>query len=691
MAQLLLEIFCEEIPARMQLNAAEKLRTDFENRMSDTGLYYQGLKTFVTPQRLVLTADGFSLTQEDNVTEKRGPRVDAPEKALEGFLRSTGLKKEQLTVKSTDKGDFYFAITTQKGKPTKDILKQVLEDILHNFTWPKSMRWGNSKIRWVRPIQNIACVFGGDILPVKFGHLVANDISFGHRFMSPKEFKVTDFNSYEKELKQNKVLLNHEDRRLNILWEAEKIAAKNNLKLIDDQKLLDEVTGLVEYPVVLEGEIERNFMKLPEEVLITTIKINQKYFCLRDSKGKLSNKFIFVSNIEGADGSQKIIDGNQRVLRSRLKDAEFFYAQDKNQGLTSFATNLQKIVFHNEIGTIAERVKRIETISVLLAEKLGFKKLDINLVKSAARLIKNDLSTEMVGEFPELQGVMGYYYALEQGEDAKVANAIRDQYKPQGPNDEVPEEDISVIISLSEKIEAMSSLFSAGERATGSKDPYALRRLALGIIRIIDKNELNIDLNEFIKKALKLLPSKNFKQKNRDEVLSDISEFILDRIKYQFKSEGKNLEVINAVLSRDEYLDYIDFKESITILTAFSESPEGTLTIDAYKRANNILSAEEKKEGKNFNSKHSKSLLKNQVEINLVEEIESARAKIKKFTKSGDYAHCLEALTLLPEKINNFYDNTTINADDSKVRENRLKITAAIVELFDFVAEFDSL
>ncbi len=528
MADLILEIFSEEIPARMQLPAAENLRRSFEDKLKAMGIFYKSCRTFVTPRRLVLVADGMSLTQEDSVAERKGPKVDADKNAIEGFLRSTGLSLDQLTVKDTPKGDFYFAIVRQKGRPTKEILKDVLTDIITNFTWPKSMRWGSHNIRWVRPIQNIACVFGNEVLDVSFGHINANDKTYGHRFLGSGEISVSTFDVYEKDLERNYVILDQAKRKKLIHEEVLKAAQSKGLNLIEDESLLNEVTGLVEWPVVMVGQINEEFMHLPEEVLITTVRVNQKYFCLRDNNGKLSPYFIFVANIKPAYGAEQIIDGNQRVIKARLFDAKFFFKVDKEKGLESFVPKLKDMIFHAKIGSVFERTDRIVELTEDIIKHIGSERKDLAI--RAAKLCKADLASGMVGEFPELQGVMGYYYALEANEKDVVAHAIRDHYSPLGPNDKVPQGAVAASVALADKIEAMASLFAAGERATGSKDPYALRRLALGVIRIIEENKISLELKPLFKKALKLLPSSATKNINRDELVEEITEFLSDRI-----------------------------------------------------------------------------------------------------------------------------------------------------------------
>ncbi len=684
MAQLILEIFSEEIPARMQFQAAEALHNSFEEKLKAQNIFFQHSKTFVTPRRLILFADGLSLTQEDSVSERKGPRTDASEDAIQGFLRSTGLSKDKLTIKSSPKGDFYFAIIRSKGKQTKEILKEILEDILQNFHWQKSMRWGENKIRWVRPIRNIACLFGGDILPIKFGHLEANNLSYGHRFLAPEQFKIENFDQFISELEKRFVIADHQKRKKYIAENLEKIANDNNLVLIQDEHLLNEVTGLIEYPICLLGSIENKFMALPPEVLITTIKTNQKYFNFRDKEGNLSPYFIIVSNNKTKDGGIKIIEGNEKVVRARLSDAEFFHRSDKEKGLKHFVTKLDGIIFHNKIGTMGEKVERISKIAYELAKELAPDKKDI--ASQTAYLAKADLASGMVGEFPELQGLMGYYYALANGEHKEIAEAIRDQYKPQGPNDNVPRNSLSAIISLSDKVETLISLFVAGERATGSKDPFALRRLALGIIRIILENKLSFDLIPYFKRAIKLLPSSSLKEINKDELNEEIFNFLLDRLKFYLKAEGFKAEFIPVVVSNFDEFNIFDIKQKIIIFTQYSETSDGIAAIEAFKRAKNILSIEEKKDKISYPPKPSKSILSEGSEKFLYEILSDVSDKNQSLIKHNKFAEALKNLCDITGYINNFYDNTQINSSDKKIRENRLKLSALIVTTFEQTA-----
>lgn len=689
MADLILEIFSEEVPARMQNNSAEQLRRNFEEKLKALGIFYRSCKTYVTPRRLVLAADGLSLTQEDSVAERKGPRTDANDSAIEGFLRSTGLEKDQLTIKSTPKGDFYFAIVRQKGRQTKDILKDVLTDIIENFSWPKSMRWGAYNIRWVRPIQNIACVFGGEVLDLQFGHIKANEFTFGHRFLAPNKLEIKYFDQYEKDLKSNFVILDQAWRKKTISDQIHEIANSKKLDLIEDESLLNEVTGLVEWPVAMLGSIDEKFMDLPEEVLITTVRTHQKYFCLREKNGKLAPHFIFVANIKPASGSEKIIDGNQRVLRARLSDGKFFFHTDKEKGLESFLPKLSEIIFHAKIGTIAERNERIVELTEEIIKQISPEKKDKAI--RAAQLCKADLASGMVGEFPELQGVMGYYYAKESGEDKEVAQAIKDHYSPVGSSDNVPINSVSIAVAVAEKIDGIVSLYAAGERATGSKDPYALRRLTLGVIRILEENKVSFEIKPLIKKAIKLLPSSALKNVNKDELLEEICEFFIERIKHQLKAENFAAEIINCILNRPDEIDIVDLKNRISILSQYSLSQQGAASIDAFKRALNILSIEEKKENTQFSPKPSTTYFVEPAEKALFALIEQVDDELKDSIRENDLTRSLFTLSKLTNAVNNFFDNTTINSTDKKLRENRLKLSALVVDTYLLIADFDRL
>ncbi|MFL9827285.1 glycine--tRNA ligase subunit beta [Rhodoplanes sp. SY1] len=499
MPDLLFELFSEEIPARMQGRAAEDLKKLVTDKLVDAGLVYEGATAFATPRRLALAVQGIPARQPDLREEKKGPRVGAPEKAIEGFLKSAGLTDiAQATVqKDPKKGDFYVALVEKPGRPAIEVLAEILPLVVRTFPWPKSMRWGSGRLTWVRPLHSIVATFGPetedpDIVPFTVDHITAGDTTRGHRFLAPGAFRVKHHDDYVEKLLKAKVVLDPARRRDIILHEAKHLAFAQGFELVEDQGLLEEVAGLVEWPVVLMGSFDPTFLKIPDEVIRSTIRANQKCFVVRDPKtGKLAPRFILVSNTEATDGGTAIVAGNERVIRARLSDAKFFYETDLSTRLEERLPKFENIVFHEKLGTQAERIARIERLAVALAPLVG---ADVEKVRRAAKLCKADLLTEVVGEFPELQGLMGKYYALAQGEDPSVAAACEEHYKPQGPADRVPTDPVSIAVALADKLDTLVGFWAIDEKPTGSKDPYALRRAALGVIRIVLENELRLRL-----------------------------------------------------------------------------------------------------------------------------------------------------------------------------------------------------
>src|SRR5689334_3945506 len=506
MPDLLLELFSEEIPARMQAKAAEDLRRMVTDKLVAEGLVYEGAKAFATPRRLALTVHGIPTRQADLKDERKGPRVGGPDAAIQGFLKATGLSSiEEATIqRDPKKGDFYVALIEKPGRATIDVLAEMLPVIIRTFPWPKSMRWGRRSERpgalnWVRPLHAITATFGleteePDVVSFAVDGIEAGQTTFGHRFMAPAAISVRRFEDYEAKLLDAKVVLDPQRRKDSIVTDAKQLAFAQGYELVEDQALLDEVSGLVEWPVVLMGSFEEEYLSIPGEVIRATIRNNQKCFVVRDPKtGKLANKFIVTANIEAADGGKVIISGNERVIRARLSDAKFFYETDLKTRLEDRLPKFEQIVFHEKLGTQAERVKRIEALAAEIAPLVG---ADVAKAKRAAHLAKADLLTEVVGEFPELQGLMGKYYALAQGEDASIAAASEEHYKPQGPNDRVPTDPVSVAVALADKIDTLVGFWAIDEKPTGSKDPYALRRAALGVIRLIIENELRLPIQK---------------------------------------------------------------------------------------------------------------------------------------------------------------------------------------------------
>src|SRR5262245_44622554 len=503
MTDLLLELFSEEIPARMQAKAADDLRRMVTDRLVAEGLVYEGAKAFATPRRLALTVHGIPVRQPDLKEERRGPRVGGAEPAIQGFLKATGLSSiSEAKIQSDKKGDFYIALIEKPGRPAIDVLADILPVIVRTFPWPKSMRWGDRSARpgslpWVRPLHAITATFGleteePDVVKFAIDGIETGQTTFGHRFMAPSAISVRRFEDYDAKLLAAKVVLDPQRRKDTILTDATQLAFAQGFELVEDQNLLDEVAGLVEWPVVLMGSFDQDYLSIPGEVIRATIRNNQKCFVVSDPKtGKLANKFILAANIEASDGGKTIVAGNERVIRARLSDAKFFYETDLKTKLEDRLPKFDHIVFHEKLGTQSERIARIERLAGDLAPLVG---ADVGKAKRAARLAKADLLTEVVGEFPELQGLMGKYYALAKGEDAAVAAACEEHYKPQGPADRVPTDPVSVAVALADKIDTLVGFWAIDEKPTGSKDPYALRRAALSVIRLILDNSIRLSL-----------------------------------------------------------------------------------------------------------------------------------------------------------------------------------------------------
>src|SRR5579872_3647701 len=605
MPDLLLELFSEEIPARMQAKAADDLRRMVTDKLVAEGLVYEGAKAFATPRRLALTVHGIPPRQADLKDERKGPRVGGPEAAIAGFLKATGLSsiEEAQIQRDPKKGDFYIALIEKPGRATIDVLAEILPVIIRTFPWPKSMRWGarsakSGSLSWVRPLHAITCTFGleteePDVVKFAVDGIETGQTTFGHRFMAPQAISVRRFEDYEAKLLEAKVVLDAERRRDAIVTDARTLAQAQNFELVEDQALSDEVSGLVEWPVVLMGSFDKEFLSIPGEVIRATIRNNQKCFVVRDpATDKLANKFVLTANIEASDGGKAIVDGNERVIRARLADAKFFYETDLKTKLEDRLPKFDSIVFHEKLGTQGERIKRIERLAAEIAPLVG---ADVEKTKRAARVAKADLLTEVVGEFPELQGLMGKYYALAQGEDASVAAASEEHYKPQGPNDRVPTDPVSVAVALADKIDTLVGFWAIDEKPTGSKDPYALRRAALGVIRLIVENSIRIHLVAVTNKHIQ-----TFSAAQLDQKCIDLLAFFADRLKVQLRDQGARHDLVDAVFALEGQDDLLIVVRRVEALGKFLDTDDGKNLLAGTKRAANILRIEEKKDSKAY-------------------------------------------------------------------------------------------
>jgi glycyl-tRNA synthetase beta chain len=696
MPELLLELFSEEIPARMQAKAADDLRRMVTDKLVAEGLVYEGAKAFATPRRLALTVHGIPARQPDLKEERKGPRVGGTDAAIQGFLKATGLSSlSEAKIQNDKKGDFYIALIEKPGRPAIDVLADFLPVIVRTFPWPKSMRWGersakSGSLSWVRPLHAITATFGleteePDVVKFSIDGIETGQTTFGHRFMAPAAIPVRRFEDYEAKLKAAKVVLDAQARKDIILADAKELAFAQGYELVEDQVLLDEVAGLVEWPVVLMGSFDKEYLSIPGEVIRATIRNNQKCFVVSDPKsGKLTNKFILTANIEASDGGKAIIAGNERVIRARLSDAKFFYETDLKTKLEDRLPKFDQIVFHEKLGTQGARIKRIERLAAELAPLVG---ADVEKAKRAANLAKADLLTEVVGEFPELQGLMGKYYALAQSEHASVAAASEEHYKPQGPADRVPTDPISVAVALADKLDTLAGFWAIDEKPTGSKDPYALRRAALGVIRLIVENGLRLPILQAAKSAISGLPVKG----DTGKLPSDLLAFFADRLKVQLRDQGARHDLVDAVFSLGGQDDLLMVVRRVEALGKFLDSDDGKNLLAGTKRAGNILSIEEKKDKRTFDGAPEPALYKLAEEKALAKAIDQVKRDAGAAVAREDFAGAMSAMAKLRPAVDAFFDKVKVNDDDAKVRENRLKLLNEIRAATRAVADFSKI
>jgi glycyl-tRNA synthetase beta chain len=771
MPDLLLEFLSEEIPARMQARAAEDLKKMVTDRLVAAGLTYEGAKAFATPRRLALSVHGVPARQPDIKEEKKGPRVGAPEGAIAGFLKAAGLAsiKDAKIEKDEKKGDFYLAVVEKKGQPALDVIGAMIPEVVRTFPWPKSMRWGGAAmvpqrwttaqgeqmnwttaagekmkwqaedwIRWVRPLHSIIATFGPEteepeIVQFEIGGIKSGDETRGHRFMAPGAFKVRRFDDYVTKLQAAKVILDPARRAETILHDAKQLAFAQGYELVEDDGLLAEVAGLVEWPVTLMGSFDQAYLAIPGEVIRATIRNNQKCFVLRDPQtAKLVNKFILVANEEASDGGKAIVAGNERVIRARLSDAKFFYETDLKTKLEDRLPKFKDIVFHEKLGTQADRIARIAALAKELAPLV---KADPKKAERAARLCKADLLTEVVGEFPELQGLMGKYYAEAQGEHEAVAHACEDHYKPKGPDDLVPSDPVSIAVALADKIDMLVGFWAAELQPTSSKDPFGLRRAATGVARLIFENGIRlplvdaflwsdieifldikgVGLDKRLKSLVRLrdqggLTHKNFERlwnKLVDEAYSDrrvkeeavtakdrvfnLLDYLVDRLEYHFKKIGVPNDIIKAALSIDLEDDLFLIVRRVEALAKFLESEDGKNLLAGYKRATNIIRIEEKKDGREYSGAPDRGRYESAEEEALAVEIGRAKIATARAIENEDFEGLMSHMARLRPFVDAFFDKVTVNVDDKPLRENRLKLLNEIREATRAVADFSKI
>ena len=698
MPDLLLEVLSEEIPARMQAGGSEELRKQVCSRLEDARLSFEaeGVQSFATPRRLALIVPDLPAVQPDITMERKGPRVDAPEKAIAGFLKSTGLTLDDCEQRETPKGPVWFAVTQEKGRPTADLLAELLPQALAAVSWPKSMRWDESGIRWVRPIRSILCLLDDQVVPFRFGTVESGRTTLGHRFLSSDPLTVADAGSYAATLEDAKVMLDPEQRARRIVERAQELADNEEKMFLPDDWLVSENAGLVEWPVVLIGHIDARFTDLPGEVLRSAMRTHQRYFGLLSGKGGLrpADRFVMVSSAVSAAGAAAVRAGNERVLRARLADARFFWDQDRRKKLIERLPQLEGLVFHARLGTMAKKAKRISK----LARTLYFwidKDVDPDKAKQAARaglLCKADLVTEMVGEFPELQGIMGNYYAQADKEEPAVWFPIRNHYGPHGPGDQFPVGPVGIAVALADKLDTLVGFFAIDERPTGSKDPFALRRAALGVIRLIIENRLRLPLGQALEAALvgyrDTLPEEPGPEATRDALLA----FFADRLRVHLRDNGERHDLVGAVFSVSGEDDLVRLLDRVDALKFFLDM-DGANLLTAYRRAANILRIEEKKDGTHYKGEADPNLFdKDRAEERILHErIKQARDRADKALRREAFDHAMAFMAELREPVDAFFDNVTVNCDDPALRRNRLLMLSQIRSTLDRVADFSKI
>ncbi|WP_170443181.1 glycine--tRNA ligase subunit beta [Ruegeria arenilitoris] len=737
MPDLLIELFSEEIPARMQTRAGEDLKNRITDGLVEAGLTYAHAHALTTPRRLTLAVEGLLAESPTIREERKGPKVGAPDKAIEGFLRGAGVSRDQLEERDTPKGAVYFATIEKPGRPAAGIVAEVLADTIRNFPWPKSMRWGSSSLRWVRPLHSILCILndeaGAQVVPMEIDGITAGDTTEGHRFMAPGRFAVTGFEDYAAKLKRAFVVLSPEERAEHIWNDAQNMAFAAGLEVVEDKSLLAEVAGLVEWPVVLMGQIDDEFLDLPPEVLQTSMKEHQKFFSVRNPATGRIERFITVANRETTDNGATILAGNQKVLSARLADAKFFWENDlrvAKADITQWTRALENVTFHNKLGTQAQRIDRIAALARELATVTG---ADPDQAEKAARLAKADLSSEMVYEFPELQGLMGRYYIEAAGEDAAVAAVAQEHYSPLGPSDDVPTAPLSVTVALADKLDTLTGFWAIDEKPTGSKDPFALRRAALGISRLVLENDLRLSLDRFfdsqliraesvinealpeanvldlleeiaergvfgaafqaVKDKIGGLPATAFLEleKKVPDASDDLLSFFHDRLKVFLRDEGIRHDVIDACIAMDGNDDLNLLVKRARALNAVIATEDGENLVQGFKRANNILTQAEEKDGVEYSFGADLKFAETDSEKALFAALDQAQAKIAPALKAEDFPAAMAAMAALRGPVDAFFEDVQVNSDNAVLRRNRLNLLSQIRQICSSVADLTKI
>jgi glycyl-tRNA synthetase beta chain len=690
MPQFLLELFSEEIPARMQKRGAEDLKKLLMDALTKAGFMPTGIETFSAPRRLAAVVEGLPERTADVTEERKGPKVGSPEQALAGFLRGAGLSDigQARIVEDAKKGDFYVADIVKPGQATPDAIAAIVPDIIRNFPWPKSMRWGEGSLRWVRPLHRIVAVFDGEIVPFEVDGIASGNETEGHRFHGTGVFAVRDYEDYEAKLSAAHVVLDRAERKERIAADARTLCQARNLELVDDEGLLEEVCGLVDEPHVIMGDMDPAFLDLPPEVIRLTLRVNQKYFVVRDpATGKLAPHFIVVSNVAASDGGKEIALGNARVLAARLNDARYFWDLDRKTALEDRVAKLDTLVFHEKLGSVGDKVRRIVELAGQIAPLVG---ADVETARRAALLAKADLTTEMVGEFPELQGVMGRYYAQHGGEAADIADAMRDHYKPVGPSDNVPSDPVAVAVALADKLDSLVGFFAIGEKPTGAGDPYALRRAALGVIRIVRAAKQKFPMDRILFEVFRILEGQEDKISISEVPVAACSDFILDRLRVSLRDEGFAPDILEAAFAiQDDDINRIVAR--VTALSTFLKTEDGKNLSAGYKRASNILKAEDKKGALPESFTIAPKALELKEEMALNDALAHVQAQLPDLLAAENFDGAMKALSTLRAPVDAFFEAVLVNDPDPAKRLNRLALLAALRDATLQVADLEKI
>ncbi len=697
MPELLLELRSEDIPAGAQRAGAEALRTSLAKALDEASIPPGAVDAWSTPRRITVRATDLPAVRPASRTERRGPRVDAPAKAVEGFCRANGIDRERLEERALPKGRFFFAVEEEPERPASELLRTVVPDVINRLSWPKSMRWGAGDLRWIRPLRGVLCVFNNEPVTFGIGGVTAGNQTFAHRFHAPDEIALASFAEYDAQLREGKVMLDPDERRKHIVEHGRAAAAESEFAVPEQftsDPLLDELAGLAEWPVVLVGRFDESFLALPREVLTTTMRRHQRYLPLVGRDGEAAPAFLMVANIEASDGGAAVVAGNERVLRARLQDAAFFWDSDRKVPLAERVEALAGIVFHPKLGSMADKARRLEALARELNRRLQW--CDEETAAAAARFAKADLGTDLVGEFPELQGVVGGHLARAEGLDAEVAEAIADHYRPAGPHDRCPRAQVTALVALADKLDTLVGFFWQGERPTGSSDPLALRRAAYGLIRVALENEIRIPVDDLVRLALAIHrgdPGQDVREKPADRDLDVLRDFLRERFRVYLRTSGARRDHVAATLEADAdtFRDFPGLLERVSILSEFLAEPDGEDLLALHKRAANIVSIETGKGAENLEDAVEPDLFSAPEEHDLHRAVEQHGEAARERIEADEFRAALEELAHLRGPIDRFFESVRVNSDDARVRMNRLRLLTHVGRALGSAAEFSKL